>query len=61
MQNVNFKELKIQNFLSTEIEWIPINSVKIKDDSKENMIKFLDALDDDEDIQNIFTNAKFEN
>jgi transcriptional/translational regulatory protein YebC/TACO1 len=25
------------------------------------MIKFLENLDDDEDVQNIFTNAKFEN
>jgi len=25
------------------------------------MIKFLEALDDDDDVQNIFTNAKFEN
>jgi len=24
------------------------------------MIKFLEALDDDDDVQNIFTNAKFE-
>ena len=25
------------------------------------MLKFLDTLDDDEDVQNIFTNANFEN
>jgi len=25
------------------------------------MIKFLEALDDEDDVQNIFTNAKFEN
>ena len=30
-------------------------------DNKDNMIKFLDLLDDDDDVQNIFTNAKFEN
>jgi len=26
-----------------------------------NMIKFLDELDDDDDVQNIFTNAELEN
>jgi len=54
-------EKNISNFLSTELEWIPINLVNLKGDNKDNMIKFLEALDDDDDVQNIFTNAKFEN
>ena len=54
-------EKDISNFLSTELEWIPINLVSLKGDNKDNMIKFLEALDDDDDVQNIFTNAKFEN
>ena len=53
-------EKDISNFLSTELEWIPINLVSLKGDNKDNMIKFLEAVDDD-DVQNIFTNAKFEN
>ena len=53
-------ENHISNFLSTEIEWIPINLVRLHGDNKDNMIKFLDTLDDDDDVQNIFTNAKFE-
>ena len=54
-------EKKIQNFLSTEIEWIPLNIINLSGENKENMIKFLEFLDDDEDVQNIFTNARFEN
>jgi len=54
-------EKDISNFLSTELEWIPINLVSISEENKDNMIKFLEALDDDDDVQNIFTNAKFEN
>ena len=54
-------EKDISNFLSTELEWIPINLVSLKGDNKDNMIKFLEAVDDDDDVQNIFTNAKFEN
>ena len=54
-------ENNIKNFLSTEIEWIPLNKVDLKGEYKDNMLKFLDTLDDDEDVQNIFTNANFEN
>ena len=54
-------ENDISNFISTELEWIPENLVSLNGDNKDNMIKFLEALDDDDDVQNIFTNAKFEN
>ena len=54
-------ERNISNFLSTEIEWIPLNLVNLNIENKDNIIKFLEALDDDDDVQNIFTNAKFEN
>ena len=55
----NKLEKKIENFLSTEIEWIPLNKVNVSGENKDNMIKFLETLDDDEDVQNVFTNAKF--
>jgi len=54
-------ERNISNFLSTEIEWIPLNLVSLNIKNKDNVIKFLEALEDDDDVQNIFTNAKFEN
>ncbi len=54
-------ENEIPNFVSTEIEWLPLNLVSLNGDNKDNMIKFLEALDDEDDVQNIFTNAKFEN
>ena len=57
----NKLEKKIENFLSTEIEWVPLNTVNLSGENKDNMIKYLETLDDDEDVQNIFTNAKFEN
>ena len=50
----------ISNFLSTEIEWIPINYVILNEETKSNMFKFLEALDDIDDVQNIFTNVKLE-
>ena len=54
-------ENEITNFVSTEIEWIPLNLVSLNGNNKDDMIKFLELLDDDDDVQNIFTNAKFEN
>ena len=54
-------ENEISNFISTELEWVPLNLVNLNENNKDSMIKFLEALDDDDDVQNIFTNAKFEN
>ena len=46
----------ITNFISTEIEWVPINSIKIEEDKKESIIEFLEILEDDDDVQNVYTN-----
>ena len=50
-------EKEISNFLSTEIEWVPVNKIDLNEDDKEKMIKFLEILEDDDDVQNVFTNA----
>ena len=52
-------EEKITNFISTEIEWIPLNSVEISKDRQDEIIQFLETLEDDDDVQNIYTNIKF--
>ena len=52
-------EKEITNFISTEIEWRPINSIKIVKEKNEDLINFFETLEDDDDIQNIYTNAKF--
>jgi len=51
-------EKKINNFISTEIEWIPLNSVKVSDEQQEKLIEFFETLEDDEDVQNIFLNVE---
>ena len=53
----NILEKEISNFISTEIEWVPINKIKLNDEDKEKMIKFLEILEDDDDVQHVFTNA----
>ena len=54
-------EKKISNFISTSIEWIPLNSVEISDEKKEELINFFETLEEDDDVQNIYSNVKFSN
>ena len=52
-------EKDVQNFISTDIEWIPINNILIKDEQKNQVMEFLETLENDDDVQNIFTNINF--
>jgi len=54
-------ETTIQNFISTEIEWKPLNSVVVTKDKIEVATEFLETLENDDDVQNIYTNLKFGN
>ena len=54
-------EVTIANFISTEIEWLPINSVDVVKDREETAIEFLETLEDDDDVQNVFSNVNFGN
>jgi len=51
-------EKKINNFLSTKIQWIALNSVEIPKDKNENLINFFELLEDDDDVQNVYSNAR---
>ena len=53
----NIMEEEISNFISTEIEWVPINKIRLNEEDKEKMFKFLEILNEDDDVQNAFTNA----
>ena len=52
-------EKTISNFISTEIEWVPLNSVNIEKDKEDLVINFLETLEDDDDVQNVFSNVNF--
>ena len=56
--NVKKKLEKIvANFISTEIEWVPLNSVDINQDSKNTIVDFFDTLEEDDDVQNVYSNV----
>ena len=52
-------EKQISNFISTDIEWIPINSIEVSKEKNEDLINFFETLEEDDDVQNIYSNAKF--
>ena len=52
-------EKEISNFISTEIGWIPLNSVKISIKKSDDLINFFESLEEDDDVQNIYSNAEF--
>jgi len=52
-------EKKINNFISTGIEWIPLNLIKVSRDKKDNLTEFFEILEEDDDVQNIYYNANF--
>ena len=52
-------EKKINNFISTKIEWKPLNSIEVLKEKTDDLINFFDTLENDDDVQNIFSNAKF--
>ena len=54
-------ELKIDTFNYFSIEWRPLNYIDINKDKSEQIIETLTALEELDDVQNIFTNANLKN
>ena len=52
-------EKEIENFISTDIEWIPLNNVEVSKEKNDDLINFFESLEEDDDIQNVYSNAKF--
>ena len=54
-------ESKIQNFIFTGIEWRPLNSVKVALSKFETANELLENLENNDDVQKVYTNLKLEN
>ena len=57
----NKLEIKIKNFISTEIEWKPLNAVDVSKNKTELTAEFIENLENDDDVQRIYTNSIFGN
>ena len=49
-------ELKIKNFISTEIEWLPSNLISLEKEFEKEVLEFLNILEDDDDVQKVYAN-----
>ena len=54
-------EKKIQNLKYSAIEWRPTNYYNLNKDQSKKIIEVLNALDEIDDVQNIFTNVNLDN
>ena len=58
-ENYNVKkdlEKTVKNFISTDICWLPINSVEAKGEKLKIILEFLKELEEDDDVQKVYTN-----
>ena len=54
-------EKKIETFIYSSIEWRPFNYVNHNKEQNEQILEVLNALEELDDVQNIFTNANLKN
>ena len=53
-------EKKIQEFTSSGIEWISKNKVSLDKEKTKSVINFLEILEDDDDVQQVYANLEVE-
>ena len=51
-------EKKINDFISSGIEWMPINKVLLDDEKTKSVLNFLTMLEDDDDVQHVYANLE---
>jgi transcriptional/translational regulatory protein YebC/TACO1 len=44
--------------ISSELEWIPTTTVELPEDQAQDVLKLVDKLEQDEDVQKVFHNLK---
>jgi len=51
-------EKKVDNFFHSGIEWYPSNQINLKEDQYKSAINLLEALEENDDVQNVYANLK---
>jgi len=54
-------EKKIQEFISSAIEWLPINKISLNKEKTKSVLDFLELLESDDDVQHVYANLKIDN
>jgi len=51
-------EKKIKEFISTGIEWLPINKISLDKEKTMSVINFLETLEEEDDVQHVYANLE---
>ena len=54
-------EKKISDFISSGIEWLPTTKIALNKEKTRTVIDFLEALENDEDVQHVYANLEVAN
>ena len=54
-------EKKIEEFISADIEWMPINKISLDKEKTKSLINFLETLEQDDDVQDVYANLAIDN
>ena len=54
-------EKKIQEFISSGIEWLPINKISLNKEKTKSVINFLETLEEEDDVQHVYANLEVDN
>ena len=54
-------EKKINEFVSSGIEWVPINKILLNKEKTKSVLAFLDTLENDDDVQHVYANLEIDN
>ncbi|MBA1338759.1 MAG: Transcriptional and/or translational regulatory protein YebC/TACO1 [Pelagibacterales bacterium] len=53
-------EKKITEFISSGIEWLPLNKILLNEEKTKSVLSFLEMLEDDDDVQYVYANLEIE-
>jgi len=54
-------EKKIQEFVSSSLEWLPTNKISLDQEKTRSVLNFLEALEENDDIQHVYANLEIGN
>ena len=54
-------EKKIQEFISSGIEWLPKNKISLDLEKTKSVLDFLETLENDDDIEHVYANLEIDN
>tara|TARA_B100000029_G_C17588814_1_gene961922 strand:+ start:2207 stop:2953 length:747 start_codon:yes stop_codon:yes gene_type:complete len=53
-------EKKIKEFITSGIEWLPINKILLDSEKTKSVLNFLETLEDDDDVQHVYANLEID-